>query len=444
MTQGAVSGLLLSTILPITAGVNDTGHLTLGGCDAVHLAQQYGTPLYVFDEETLRRQCRAFVGEFSGRYPQTMVAYASKAYSGPAVLKLAAAEGMGLDVVSGGELAIARASGFPAERIHLHGNNKSPQELSEALAAGIGRIVVDNVAELDLLDGIAREQGVTADILLRLSPGVDPHTHAKISTGIQDSKLGISIMAGDAATAVAKALAAPNLRLLGYHCHIGSQIFEQESYVEAVDVMFAFAAQMQQRHGYAPEEFSPGGGFAVQYTEDNPAPPPSVYAELVVNALHAACERHGLPLPRLFVEPGRSIVARAGVALYTIGMRKDIPGIRTYVSVDGGMSDNIRPAMYDARYEALIADRAAAEPSETVTVAGKYCESGDILIRDVALADPAAGDILAIPASGAYCVPMSSNYNAALRPAIVFVQDGEARLVRRRETYEDLLRAELG
>jgi diaminopimelate decarboxylase len=434
----------LESILPVSAGVSAAGHLTLGGCDAVELARAYGTPLYVFDEATLRAQCRAFTGAFTGRYQNTMVAYAAKAYAGLAVFKIIAEEGLGMDVVSGGELATALAAGFPAERIHLHGNNKSATELREALAAGVGRIVVDNLDELELLDRIAGEQGARADILLRLSPGVDPHTHDKITTGILDTKFALAIQTDDAATAVARALASPHLNLLGYHCHIGSQVFEKESYVETVEKMFAFAAAMREKHGYTPAEFSPGGGYAVQYTRDNPAPAPDTYAELVVDALHAACERHGLPLPRLFVEPGRSIVARAGVALYTVGARKVIPGVRTYVSVDGGMSDNIRPAIYDARYEALIADRADARPDELVTVAGKYCESGDILIRDIELAAPRGGDTLAIPTSGAYCVPMSSNYNAALKPAILLVKDGRARLIRRRETYEDLIRAEVG
>lgn len=443
MAQESATLPRLRTILPLTAGVNAAGHLTIGGCDTVELAQRFGTPLYVFDEETLRSQCRAFRDAFSRRYPKSMVAYAAKAYAGPTLLKLIAAEGLGLDVVSGGELAIARSAGFPPERIHLHGNNKSAEELHEALQAGVGRIVVDNLDELALLEEIAGRLGRPADILLRLSPGVDPHTHAKITTGILDTKFGMPIQTGDAETAVQRALATPHLHLLGYHCHIGSQVFETEAYAEAVEVMIAFAVRMRQRYGYTPEEFSPGGGFAVQYVGEQPAPDPDVYAGLVVDALHAACERHGLPLPRLFVEPGRAIVARAGVALYTIGARKVIPGVRTYVAVDGGMADNIRPALYDARYEALIANRAAAVPDETVTVAGKYCESGDILIRDVTLAAPRMGDILAVPASGAYCIPMASNYNAALKPAIVFVREGKARLVRRRETYEDLIRTEV-
>jgi diaminopimelate decarboxylase len=280
-------------------------------------------------------------------------------------------------------------------------------------------------------------------VLLRLAPGIDPHTHAKISTGQIDTKFGFTIQTGDAAEAVTRTLASPNLRLLGYHCHIGSQIFEIEAYEQVADVMLGFAAAQRERTGFTPEEFSPGGGFAVQYLADQPPPDPDAYAAMVVDSVHNACERYGLPMLRLFVEPGRAMVARAGVALYTVGAIKDIPDVRTYVSVDGGMADNIRPAMYDARYEALLANRPEEAPAQTVTVAGKYCESGDILVKDIALPAPAAGDILAIPASGAYAPAMASNYNAALRPAIVFVRDGGARLVRRRETYEDLLRTEM-
>ena len=319
----------------------------------------------------------------------------------------------------------------------------TPDELREAVAARIGRVVVDNFYELELLDGIAGEAGRRQDILLRLAPGIDPHTHAKIATGQIDTKFGFTIETGDAAEAVRRALAAANLRLLGYHCHIGSQLFEIEAYEQAADVMLGFAAEQRDRTGFLPEEFSPGGGFAVQYLADLPPPDPDAYAAMVVDSVRAACARYGLPMPRLFVEPGRALVARAGVALYTVGSRKDILGVRRYVSVDGGMADNIRPAMYDARYEALLANRPEELPGETVTIAGKYCESGDILIKDIDLPAPAPGDILAVPASGAYAPAMASNYNAALRPAIVFVKDGHARLVRRRETYEDLLRNEV-
>jgi diaminopimelate decarboxylase len=433
----------LQGVLSSTATVNECGHLAIGGCDTVELAREYGTPLYVFDEQLLRDQARAFVGSFTRRNPDTMVAYASKAYTGLAVLKIMQEEGLGLDVVSGGELAIALAAGFPPERIHLHGNNKTPQELREALAAGVGRVVVDNFYEIEVLDRVAGEAGRNQSVLLRLAPGIDPHTHAKISTGQIDTKFGFTIQNGDAAEAVSRTLAANNMTLLGYHCHIGSQIFEIESYEQVADVMLGFAAEQRDRTGFIPTEFSPGGGFAVQYLADAPPPEPDAYAAMVVNAVSAARERYGLPPLRLFVEPGRSMVARAGVALYTVGSIKDIPGVRRYVSIDGGMADNIRPAMYDARYEAIIANRPEEAPDETVTIAGKYCESGDILIRDIDLPELRSGDILAVPASGAYAPAMASNYNGALRPAVVFVRDGIARLVRRRETYEDLLRTEL-
>jgi diaminopimelate decarboxylase len=444
VTQQLSAALRLQNVLPSTASVNERGHLAIGGCDAVELARQFGTPLYVFDEQHLRNTARAFVGSFTSRHPETMVAYAAKAFTGLAVLNLAAEEGLGLDVVSGGELALALAAGFPVERVHLHGNNKTPDELREAVAARIGRVVVDNFHELETLDRIAGEAGVVQPVLLRLAPGIDPHTHAKISTGQLDTKFGFTIQTGDAAEAVTRALAAKHIKLLGYHCHIGSQIFEIETYEQVAEVMLGFAAAQRDRTGFAPEDFSPGGGFAVQYVAETPPPDADAYAAMVVDSVRAACERYNLPVPRLFVEPGRSMVARAGVALYTIGSSKDIPDVRRYVGIDGGMADNIRPAMYDARYEALLANRPEEAPGAPVTIAGKYGESGDILIRDIALPDPRPGDILAVPASGAYAPAMASNYNAALRPAIVFVKDGEARLVRRRETYEDLLRAEVG
>lgn len=443
MTQHLTPALRLQGVLPSTAAVNQRGRLAIGGCDTVELAERFGTPLYVFDEQHLRNQARAFVGAFTARHPETQVAYASKAYTGLAVLKLADQEGLALDVVSGGELAYALAAGFPLARVHLHGNNKSPAELREAVAAGIGRVVVDNAYELDVLEQIAAAAGVRQDILLRLAPGVDPHTHAKISTGQIDTKFGFTIQTGHAARAVRQALASPHLRLLGYHCHIGSQIFEIETYEQVADAMIGFAADMRDQTGFTPEEFSPGGGFAVQYVADQPPPAPEDYAATVIDSIKAACARRNLPLPRLFVEPGRSMVARACVALYTVGARKEIPEVRTYVSIDGGMADNIRPAMYDARYEAIVANRPEAAPAEMVTIAGKFCESGDILIKEIELPRLEAGDILAVPASGAYAPAMASNYNAALRPAIVFVKDGEARLVRRRETYEDLLRTEV-
>ena len=433
----------LAPVLPRTAELTPEGHLALGGCDAVDLAREFGTPLYVYDEEELRKTCQAYREAFASRYERSAVAYAAKSYLGRWLAALVAEEGLGLDVVSGGELAVARSAGFPLERVLFHGSNKSAQELREAVDAGIGRIVIDNFHELGLLDDVAGGLGKRQPVLLRLSPNVDPHTHVKTTTGVLDTKFGFAIEGGQAEEAVVQALARSNLELLGLHCHLGSPIFELDPYRQANDVMIAFAARMGERHGLELREYSPGGGFAVQLLRGEPAPSPGDYAEAVVDSLRAALAREGLGEPSLTVEPGRAIVARAGVALYTVGARKELAGVRTYVSVDGGMADNIRPALYEARYEALVANRAAEPPAERVTIAGRYCESGDVLIKDIELPKLWAGDVLALPAAGAYCLSMASNYNQSPRPAVVLVREGRARLVRRRETYEDLMRADV-
>ena len=429
----------LAPVLPRTAEANADGHLAIGGCDAVDLAKEFGTPLYVFDEAELRATCREYREAFASRYAQSAVVYAAKAYLGRWLAALVAEEGYGLDVVSGGELAVAIAAGFPLDRVLFHGNNKSASELREAVTAPVGRVVIDNFHELALLDDVAGAQGRRQPALVRVSPNVDPHTHAKTTTGVIDSKFGFPIDGGAAEEAIVEARARANIDLVGLHCHLGSPIYELEPYRQANEVMITFAAKMKATHGLELREYSPGGGFAMQYTRDRPAPTPDQYAQAIVDSLRAALEREGLPEPLLFVEPGRSIVARAGVALYTVGARKEVPGVRTYVSVDGGMADNIRPAMYDAPYEALVANRATEPNAETVTVAGKYCESGDVLLRDVELPKLWAGDVLAVPASGAYCLAMASNYNMSPRPAAVLVHEGRARLVRRRETYDDLM-----
>ena len=433
----------LANVLPITAGVTEAGHLTLGGCDAVALAGEFGTPLYVFDEETLRGQCRAFQQEFGSRYHNSVVAYAAKAYLGRALAGIIAQEGMSLDVVSGGELAVAASVSFPAERIYFHGNNKSEQELREALDYGVARIVVDNFHEMQLLNGIAQGRGVRQKVLLRLSPGIDPHTHAHTTTGTLDNKFGIPLPTGQAEAAVRQALGMPGLELVGLHVHLGSPVFELEPYGQAVDMVLEFASKMRKQHQFEMAEFSPGGGFAVAYTPEQQAPSASAYAETVVSTLREGLWRYEIPAPKLIVEPGRAIVARAAVALYTVGSSKDVPDVRRFVSIDGGMADNVRPALYDSRYSALVANRVNDERREVVTIAGKYCESGDILLRDAELPPLEAGDILAMPAAGAYALAMASNYNLSSRPAVVLVKDGEAKLMRRRETYEDLTRADV-
>ncbi len=431
-----------ASLFPLTVAVSDQDHLLLGGCDSLDLIDEFGTPLYVFDEDTLRQICQEFVSEFKSRYTNSRVAYASKAFLNPALAKLISEEGLGLDIVSGGELAMSRAVDFPPELVYFHGNNKTPEELSMALDFGIGRIVVDSFHELSVLNELARSKGITQEIMLRLSPGIDPHTHIHTTTGILDSKFGFSIETGHGAQAIREALNASNLDLVGIHFHLGSPIFELEPYSVAIDTVLTYLAQFREE-GLELREFSPGGGFAIGYVRDQMPPAIGEYAEVIASATKSRCEDLGFGEPRLVVEPGRSIVGRAGVALYRVGGIKDIPTVRKYVSLDGGMGDNIRPALYDARYEAVLANRMADAPEELVTLVGKYCESGDILIRDIMLPVIESGDVVAIPSSGAYAVPMSSNYNLNPRPAIVMVKDGNARLIRRRETFEDLLRTEV-
>lgn len=428
-------------LFPAGSSVSEGGHLVINGCDTVSLAAEFGTPLYVYDEDALRAKCREFLTEFGGRYNDVVVAYSGKAFLNNAMARLVAEEGLGLDVVSGGELGIARSAGFPMERVYFPGNNKSAAELELALDLGVGRIVVDNFHELEMLGNLTAARGQIASVLLRVTPGVDPHTHRHIVTGNVDSKFGIPLVQAEAA--VRRAMELPGINPVGLHFHIGSLIFEDEPFVESAAIVIGFAAKMKRRHGFEMAELDVGGGYAVQYTLDAPAPPLYYYAAALTSRVTTECEKYGLPLPRLIIEPGRSLVARSGVALYTAGVVKDIPGVRRYVSVDGGMGDNIRPALYEARLEAVIANKMEAAPAETVTIAGKFCESGDILIHDIILPTVEAGDIIAVPGCGAYCVPESMNYNGSFRPAIVMLSGGKARLIRRRETLDDLTRLDI-
>ncbi len=428
-------------LFPLTTAVSPSGHLLIGGCDTVELAAQFGTPLYLFDELHLRRKCAEIKAEFSRCYADTAVIYAGKAFINKAWAIILKEEGLGLDVVSAGELGIARLAGFPLDRVYCHGNNKSAEEISLALQWGVGRIVVDNFHELEMLGKIAREMGKRPDILLRITPGVDPHTHQYIVTGSVDSKFGFPLAMGE--QAVVTAMSMPGVNLVGLHFHIGSQILEVEPYQQAIGFILGFAAEMKQKHGFLLKELNVGGGFGSQYTLDAPPPPVSVYAGAIASSITGNCQKLGLPLPRLVIEPGRSIVGQAGVALYKAGVVKEIPGVRRYVSVDGGMGDNIRPALYGAKQAAVVANKVTEKESITFTIAGKYCESGDILVRDVELPAVSSGDILGIAGCGAYCVPMASNYNASFKPAIVLVREGKARLIRRRETLEDLTRCDV-
>jgi diaminopimelate decarboxylase len=440
MRQGDLHKLPL---FPLTTKVGSHGHLHIGGCDCVELTNKFGTPLYVFDEDTIRSMCHEFKTEFTGRYPDTVILYAAKASLNRALAAIIKEEGLGLDIVSGGELSLAQSVDFPKENVYFHGNNKTADELKLALDWGIGRIVVDNLHELELLNASAHKMGIRQNILLRLNPGVDPHTHRHTTTGILDSKFGLPLADGQAENAVAQAMSASNLNLIGLHFHLGSPIPDVSPYEAATSLVLNFAKEMRTRHGFSLDEFSTGGGFAVRYTADQQVPSIADYAEAITTKVSSLVDQLGLTCRKLIIEPGRAIAAQAGVALYTVGSIKEIPGVRKYVCVDGGMGDNIRPALYEARYEALIANKVDQDETTKVTIAGKYCESGDILARDVSVAPVSAGDIIAIPVSGAYSIPMSSNYNMVPRPAVAMVGDGKARLIRKRETYKDLMRLDV-
>jgi diaminopimelate decarboxylase len=430
-------------LFPLAAEVSNQSHLVIGGCDVVDLAEEFGTPLYLFDEQTLRQKCREFKEDFGKYYPDTLVIYASKAFLNKALALIFKEEGLGLDIVSGGELSIAHSVDFPLDRVYFHGNNKTPEELNLALDWGVGRIVVDNFYELELLNRLAGERGTSQNILLRITPGVDPHTHQYTTTGTIESKFGFPLATGQAEEAVKQALSASNLNLLGFHFHLGSPVSEVQPYELAMELVLGFAREVGKKFDLNLSEFDIGGGFAVPYTLDSKVPTVSDYARAVTGKLNELISGLGLSRPRLIIEPGRAIVGQAGVALYKVGAIKEIPGIKKYVCVDGGISDNIRPALYGAKYEALAANKVLEVGREVVTVAGKLCQSGDILVRDINLVSVHPGDIIAIPVCGAYSIPMSSNYNAMPKPAIAMVKEGRARLIRRRETYQDLMNLDL-
>ncbi len=428
----------LGECLPMTAEVKDD-HLFIGGVDMVELAHEYGTALYVYDQADLENRMETYVKAFKSRYENSDVIYASKAFLNKAVARLAAQHGLCLDVSGGGELAVARAVGFPMEKVFVHGNNKTPQELKEAIEAGVGRIVVDSRIELSRVSAIAQELGVTQEIYMRITPGVEADTHEYIRTGCEDSKFGFTMREDFAFKCVKDALEAPNVHLAGLHMHIGSQIFALHSFGEAIEVIVEFAARIKETYGYEIDEIDVGGGLGIAYTaEDKPASIDD-FAEVITSEMKAACAKYNVKEPRLLCEPGRSMVAVPGVTLYTVGILKTLPGIRKYVAIDGGMSDNIRTALYHADYEPVIANKAGQPRTEIVTVCGKHCESGDAVALDRSIQHPDIDDILCVFGTGAYCHSMSSNYNGQPRPGIVFVKDGQARLVTRRETYDDLM-----
>ncbi len=430
-------------IYPANTQHNAAGRLEIDGCDVVGLAKEFGTPLFIYEEKTLIDQCRRYMEAFRSRSDDFEVIYASKAFCSIAICQLVEREGLSIDVSSGGEYHTALVSGFPTDRMFFHGNNKTESELRYALENGIGFVVVDSFDELALLERLVAERQERQTVLLRITPGVEAHTHEFIQTGQLDSKFGFGLTEGHAEEAIKRALEAPHLDLVGLHAHIGSQIFELEGFRRAIAVLVDLIKATKESLGFDCRYLNVGGGLGIRYTEEDMPVTVDAYVESKVNGVRQEMQRVGLPMPRVLVEPGRSLVGKAGVTAYTIGTIKEIPGIRTYVSVDGGMSDNIRPMLYDARYEAMIADRADAPADTRVTLAGKHCESSDILVKDALLAQPRIGDVVVIPATGAYCYAMASNYNGNPRPAVIMVRDGSARVIVRRESFADLVANQL-
>lgn len=424
--------------------INEQGHLTIGGCDTLELAETYGTPLYVMDENEIRRACRSYMDSIRSFYDgKGTVAFASKAFCCRAMCRIADEEGLSLDVVSIGELHTALSAGFPAGRIYFHGNNKTVEELTAALENGVGRIVVDNATELELLDRLAVAMGKKAEVSFRIKPGIDAHTHAYIRTGQIDSKFGLALETGEAMETLRSAAAMPGIAVKGIHCHIGSQIFDVEPFEEAAEVMLGFMAQAEKELGLVLEELDLGGGFGIKYLPDHDPVEYQRYMQQVSGVVKKTCARLGISTPHITIEPGRSIVGSAGITLYKVGSVKEIPGVRTYVSVDGGMGDNPRYILYGSEYDFVAAARAAQPKNSVVTVAGKCCESGDLLGENVALQQVHPGDVLAVLATGAYNYSMSSNYNRIPKPPVVFVKEGQSRVVVRRETLDDLIRNDI-
>ena len=426
-----------------TATINENGHLEIGGKDMVEVAEQFGTPLYVYDVALIRQRAQGFKKTFEQLGVKAQVAYASKAFSTVAMLQVIKEEGLSLDVVSGGELYTAIKAEFPVEKIHFHGNNKSETELEMALDYQIGCVVVDNFHELHLLNDICSRREQKVNILIRVTPGIEAHTHDYILTGQEDSKFGFDLANGQAEAALKMALESNYLNVLGLHCHIGSQIFETTGFILAAKKILEKLAAWNETIGFLPQVLNLGGGFGIRYTEDDTPLEPSEYVQAMIAEVKNVATTLGLPMPEIWIEPGRSLVGDAGTTLYSVGSSKEVPNVRKYLAVDGGMTDNLRPALYDAKYEAVLANRANEKPQETVSIAGKCCESGDMLIWDLPLPEAGSNDILAVFCTGAYGYSMSNNYNRIPRPAVVFVENGHAQLVVKRETYEDLLRLDL-
>lgn len=423
--------------------VNGQGHLCLGGQDTVELAEKYGTPLYLLDEDRIRERCRTYMSAMKEAFGElSLPLYASKAASFKQIYRIMKEEGMGIDVVSAGEICTAVSVGFPMERAYFHSNNKTDADIDYAMENGIGYFVVDNREELDAIEHFASKRGITQKILLRLTPGIDPHTYAAVNTGKVDSKFGSAIETGQADTITAYALAQKHIKLSGYHCHIGSQVFDSDTFLRAAAIMLDFANQMRQKYDFIIDELDLGGGYGVRYTENDPEIDIAANIKEVANAVKEQCKALDYPMPAIRLEPGRSIVADAGMTLYKVGTVKQIPGYKNYVSVDGGMTDNPRFALYGSSYTVLLANRANDQSTPfKCSVVGRCCESGDILQENVTLpANTARGDVLAVLTTGAYNYSMSSNYNRIPKPPVVMLTNGESYIAVKRETYEDVCR----
>ena len=424
--------------------INEKGHLTIGGADAVELARTYGTPAYILDENVIRENCRIYkkaAAEYFG--DDALPLYASKALCFAGVYRIAAEEGLGVDCVSGGELYTARAAGFPAERIYFHGNNKTDRDISDAMDMGVGTFVVDNSDELGAVSAEAVRRGITQRILLRITPGIDPHTHRAVITGNVDSKFGSAIVTGQAMEIVKAAIAADGIDLAGLHCHIGSQIFDIEPFSDAADIMVRFIAQIKDECEYEIRELNLGGGLGVRYTEYDPEIDYAGAIRDIASVVTDFCRKNGIRMPKVILEPGRSLVAAAGATLYTVGSVKEIPGFKNYISVDGGMPDNPRYALYQSQYTALIADRAGEPRTMRATLAGRCCESGDLIGEDMDIQRAERGDTLAVLVTGAYNYSMASNYNRLPRPPVIMVKDGVSRVAVRREMYDDIIKCDV-
>ena len=417
--------------------------LYIGGVSSTNLVSEFGSPLYVMDEELLINTCKSYYKNFKCKENNNRVAYAGKAFLTMAMCKLINEQGLYLDVVSGGELYTAYKSGFPLEKVYFHGNNKTYDEIELGVKLGVGRFIVDNIEEMTILNEIATKYNKKQDIYLRLTPGIEAHTHDYIKTGQIDSKFGFAPVGNTIMNAVKYALDYENLNLKGLHCHIGSQIFDIAPFEDTAEIMLGFINDIKKETGHIISELDLGGGFGIHYTNEDKPRETREYCEAILNRVDKVCEKLALERPILTIEPGRSIVGNAGTTLYTIGAIKEIEGVRTYISVDGGMTDNIRPALYGAKYDMTIANKVNDKKDNMVTVAGKCCESGDIFVKDINLQETKRGDVLAVFTTGAYGFSMASNYNKNPRAAVVFVKDGIARLVSKRQSYEDLLSLEV-